>query len=159
MTEAKVEYAKSACEHIIRLSGDIRYDSILPLHDLLERMLDDSLPIVLDLSHAELLDSTALGIMALVAKRSRRHQLPAPQVYVTSGTIIEVLEGVCFDKVFEILKCESQAETDKLSELHPLQLSLSDVAHTVKVAHSELAEMDVKNQLEFQEVNKILAAM
>ncbi|MCO7223604.1 STAS domain-containing protein [Pleionea sp. CnH1-48] len=160
MNDSKIEYAVIQHHHVLRLEGDVRYQDVMPLHEFLERLEVDDQPFILDLSRVTLLDSTALGILAMVAKRCRNQSLDMPVLYVVDPAVRDILLGVCFDQVFKMTgENPLLSSTVAAKPLEPVQLSLDEVSDTVKVAHEELADIDEKNRELFKDVNNLLAQL
>ncbi len=136
----KIEYAKLQKQHVFRLTGDIRYHHVLPLTELIHLLSSESIPFFLDLSDTELLDSSALGVMAIIAKQSKVGGLAKPKVYVSSKSIEAILKAVCFDKVFDII---NEPIIPELVENHQFELNTLN--------------LDVENTRPFEKVDKVLS--
>ncbi|NVJ60031.1 MAG: STAS domain-containing protein [Gammaproteobacteria bacterium] len=153
---SKIEYANIDEGHVIRLHGDIRYGDVVPLHQLLEGIGNNEKSFVIDLTRCTHLDSTALGTLALVAKKSRSlDQQSRPLIYISKPVVKEALLGVCFDLIFDIVNCDPELKADY--ELIKNEVNDTEtIRKTVAAAHQRLAEISQSNNELFKDVNLLI---
>ncbi|MEE4245831.1 MAG: STAS domain-containing protein [Kangiellaceae bacterium] len=151
----KIQYGQTNGSHVFKMSGDIRYGDIIALQQYLEHFDLNNLTVLVDLSEASHLDSTALGVLAILAIKCREDGEQKPTIYVDNPVVIEALMGVCFDLIFNI---ENQFESPDvyLEDIASASGTLADVSGTVTVAHKALSEISDSNQELFKDVNKLL---
>ncbi|WP_434739902.1 STAS domain-containing protein [Micromonospora sp. SH-82] len=103
---------------MVRPSGDIDLAVAEPLRRALAEAVTIGAPIVLDLSHVELIDSTGLGILVRAHNDARQHGLTlclvAPSRFVLTVLHTMRLAGVflTFDERHQALTCLAAARAD-----------------------------------------------
>jgi anti-anti-sigma factor len=135
------------------LSGELRHTLGPALNALLDRALagPDDTRFVLDLSAAESIDSTCLGILARIASWTRERGAPRAILISHNPDITETLEAVCFDRLFE-MRGGVAAEPTELSELEPRTADVAQLSTLLLEAHRRLCAIDEKNERVFRDV-------
>ena len=128
---------------ILRFEGAIDYTLGSALDRFLDRLFarDDVRRIIVDLTPAESIDSTGLGLLARIANFARRRDGSKPLLFSTDPDINLLLHSICLDDFF-VLCAEAPAELAALSEgvgrdagLDTGDVSESELARTVLAAH------------------------
>lgn len=157
MTAGNVFYAKRQQCYVLKFVGDIRYTECNGLERFLKQLFkqQDFDDVLIDLSEATSIDSTNLGLLALIANHMRR-QSPKPVTLVSlNDDIDQTLDGVGFFQVFDIRKdpsCCCEAE----HRLPATQPSRQELSHTVREAHQCLSDLNERNRLNFKNVLEAL---
>ncbi|WP_186297689.1 STAS domain-containing protein [Sedimenticola selenatireducens] len=140
---------------ILCYKGDIRHTLCVALDRYLQTLMDkkDLKGFVVDLTQAESVDSTNLGILARLARVMQKEGLPKVTLISDQPDINELLEAVGFDRVFDIVETREGALA-KLSEI-PVTTS-GDVKTTQLLleAHRALMALNEANRVQFQDVVK-----
>jgi len=157
MSDSKVFYAINNGIPILRYVGQIRYTIGASLDRFIEGLFEGITPqgFVVDLREAESIDSTNLGLLALVAKRMARCGGPKVTLVSTHDDINDLLFSIGFDEVFDIVDEFGHAM------LNDQELGLSDspspdMARTILEAHRTLSAMGDSNRARFQDVVDLL---
>ncbi len=153
-----IEYAQLEHVHLFRFAGDIRYSEVAKLHQFVEALKDTKQVYVLDLYNAVHLDSTAIGVLALMAKQQRSVTSKKPIIHLTDNTVKEALLGVCFDLIFDFSESLIEYSNKEWVNLNDDKArDLEELKETIRSAHIWLSEIDEKNAFLFHSVNQMLA--
>ncbi len=157
MEKASARYAREGGTWFLRLGGDLRH----PLGPALNALLDQAFEapeterFLTDLSEAESIDSTCLGVLARIANWARDRGAPRPIIVTTNEDITETLRAVCFDRLFE-LRGEAATQTGPLGEVAPADADAGQMTSLVLEAHRRLCAIDEKNAAVFRDVVEML---
>ncbi len=93
-----------------RLEGVIRYSHSAGFEKYLSNCFQEQCPniICIDLFDAEILDSTALGLLAKIANEMKKNNCDKPFILINNSELYEILKRVCFDQVFDIFEIKSR---------------------------------------------------
>ena len=157
MPEHFARYAQDHGTWFIKLGGDLRYSMAPALNALLDRAFEaeDTYRFYVDLTEAEKIDSTCLGVLVRIANWSREQDKPRPIIVTTEAAVTSTLLGVCFDRLFE-LRGEPVGEVGNLADLTEQGDGAGAFADLVLDAHRRLSEIDAANAEAFREVIDIL---
>ena len=157
MSDSKVYYAVNNGIHILKYVGQIRYTIGASLDRFIEGLFNGAPPqgFVVDLREADSIDSTNLGLLALVAKRMERCGAPRVTLVSTHEDINDLLFSIGFDEVFDIVDESGHAMWNG-RELGLSDIPGPDMARTILEAHRTLSAMGDSNRARFQEVVDLL---
>ena len=108
-----------------------------------------------DLSEAESIDSTCLGLLARIANWARNRGAPRPIIVTTSDDITETLRSVCFDRLFE-LRGQETAQTSSLEKVARTDADSGQMTALVHEAHRRLCAIDAQNAAVLRDVVEML---
>ena len=153
MDNGTVLHASHDDVHVLRFIGDIRYTLSPSIDRFLEGLFSGPKPagFVIDLTEAESVDSTNLGLLARLAKRMQK--LDARRVTVVSNRadINAVLNSMALDEVFDIIS-DTGLETETTQEVPQEDTDKETLARTVIDAHRALMDLSEHNREMFQDV-------
>ena len=134
--------------YVIKMSGDVRLNLCIAFDDCIESLFarEDFQSVFFDLSCAENLDSTTLGLIAKVAIKCQTKSLPQPMVHCKNSGIIRLLTTMGIDEIcrlvdqnpvayeesndFQRLKAASNPDEDqvkaKVLESHHILMALNE---------------------------------
>lgn len=139
--------------YVIKLIGDVRLTLCVSFDRFIEDMFaNEPLKSVLfDLTEAEAIDSTTLGLMAKISIGARDRGLAAPTVLVSSAGIERLLVSMGFEDIFEVLRNKSTplAATEPLSEIVDDERA---VEQKVLEAHQILMNINNENMQKFHDL-------
>jgi len=146
----KILVAEHDGVHSIKLVGDVRVTLCCEFDEYIQRILDktDYVNCMIDLTQAENLDSTTLGLMAKVAVKSSQAQKEKPTILAPSESMQRLLNSMCFDKVFD-MQLELPSSEEELAELCHIDCSESELRCKVIDAHRVLMGICEENEAEF----------
>lgn len=143
--------------YIIKLLGDVRLNFCVSFDQYIESMLADPqlISIVFDMSDAEAVDSTTLGLMAKISLLGQDKRQITPVILATNSSIQRILTSMGFNDIFTIV--------DHLdSQLIPKQAlccgqqNESVVKERVIEAHKILMSLNQQNAETFKNLVKML---
>ena len=149
----KALYAVHQGTYVVKLVGDIRVPICATFDGFIENMFHDGQlnSVVIDLSEASVVDSTALGLMAKIAVQLRKRFNQKPLIISTRPDISRILSTMGFEKVFNIVH-EAPVKNPPMSEMPNIPCTQGSACDKVLEAHRILMEMNEKNHETFKDV-------
>lgn len=143
--------------YVIKMVGDVRLTLCISFDQFIENMLSQTnfSAVLFDLSEAEAIDSTTLGLMAKISLRGQDRHGVNPVVLSTNSSINRLLEIMGFHDIFTIV---SELHTP----LNPAQALAADIAEENLVkekvldAHKILMGLNQSNRDTFCNLVKML---
>lgn len=153
MQRGKILVADRAGAFVIKLVGDVRVTLCVAFDEYLEKMLlaGDFHSVVIDLSEAEGIDSTTLGLLAKVSIRAREKYDYRPILVSTNPSITRLIESMGFSSVFDI-HASKISEDSELRTLAMVDVDEASVRDRVLEAHRLLMGLNDDNRAKFEEL-------
>ncbi len=153
MSAGRILVANGDGTYLLKFVGDVRLSLGAAFDEFLDRLFDsDSLRSVLvDLSAAEGIDSTSLGVLARLSIQSKECLGVVPTLVSTRSDITRLLTTMGFDDVFHIVT-EPLRDERQLGELPKTELSSAELRQRVLAAHRTLMAMNDDNHERFQDL-------
>lgn len=155
MSTGRVLMANKAGAYVIKLTGDVRMTLCTTLDNCLNKMVEDPAftSVIVDLTEAEGIDSTSLGMLAKVSRMATPAMGHVPTLISSRPDITRIIETMGFrDRVFVIV---SQSDVDQdvpLSEEGPLPVDEMSARDRVLEAHKILMSLNEQNRQTFHEL-------
>ena len=151
MNAGAAQYAQSDTTYFLRLSGEVRYPMGCSLDEFLDRLFQrrDCDNIVVDLTAAEFIDSTNLGLLAKIANFTRQHLGKKTTLISSNDDINEVLEKVSFSEIF-IIHDGPPPVVDKWYDVPITEPCRNELAKTLIESHNALCKISDENQEDFR---------
>lgn len=157
MSMGHIEYAGLNGTHVFKLVGEVRAPSCCSLDHLLDKL--DQIPtvsgVVVDLTDADFMDSTALGVVAKLGLKIRDLYHLQPILLSTNTDLTTLANSMGLGQVFTLLNCRN-TESCYLESLPDIQTSQDDMLHTVLDAHRTLMGLNANNRAMFEPLVKQL---
>lgn len=149
----KAFYAVHQGTYVVKLVGEIRVPICTTLDNFIENMFSSSQlhSVLIDLSETTVIDSTALGLLAKIAIRSRKRFNRKPLIVSPQPDITRILDTMGFEKVFNIVN-EKPVKTTHLSEMPRVACDEYSACEKVLEAHRLLMELNAENREVFKDV-------
>ncbi len=154
MTLGHITHAAREGVHVLRYFGTVNYTLAPGLQRFLQHLIHDERVsgLVFDLTAAESLDSTNLGLMARVNEQV--HDIGgANSVIISSNEDIDgVLRSMGFDQTFDVVPASVEsprADDEPVASEAP---SAAELQRTMLDAHRALVRMSEAGRLEFEAV-------
>lgn len=149
----KILYAEKDGCYALKFIGDVRLTLSPIITEFLSglRELEDFRGMVIDLSEAEAIDSTALGLIAKVGiccEESFSHTL---SIVSPNDDITRVLKSMSMQEVCVIVN-EPLSSDVPLEELPQQMASEQDLLEQVLDAHRTLMSLDAENETKFKDL-------
>jgi len=157
MNGGNILYAKDDNKYFIKLIGNLRFTSGHDFSALLNVIFKDPelKDIMIDMSEADYLDSTILGLLAKIANFMIKKFQRKATVLSTNEDINYLLDSIGLDDVFIIVEnCGCSPET--LKEIPNISSSEQESAKTILDAHQHLVKLNAKNKTIFKDVIELL---
>ena len=138
---------------VIKLVGDVRVTLCVAFDDYLSKMLVPGKfhSVIIDLSDAQGIDSTTLGLIAKVAIQAAQQFDYTPTIVSTNPGITRLIETMGFGSVFDI-RTEALETDESLYALEMVDCSEDTVREKVIEAHRVLMGLNDENRAKFSEL-------
>lgn len=142
---------------MIKMVGDVRLTLCMSFDHFIDSMFerDDFAQIIFDLTEAEAIDSTTLGLMAKISILADQRKQLRPVIISTAAGINRLLDSMGFSEIFDIVKespesfeCDTCLEAEELDEHQARQKVLE--------AHRILMDLNEENRETFRDLVKTL---
>jgi len=158
----KILVASDSGTFVLRFVGDVRLTLCVAIDDYLLQMFSDPTfeTVVVDLSEAEGIDSTSLGLLAKLAQETQKQTGRSALLVSDTGDVHRALQSVGVDDLFEATEAASH-------ELSPRVLPPSYLDEAGRVAlrervldaHRRLMSLNEANAKEFKDLVAQLEAL
>lgn len=157
MPEGRIIVADQDGTHVIKFIGDIRLTLCPALDQYLDSIFNSSTfkTILIDLTGAQGIDSTTLGMLAKMSIRMKKKMGFVPTLVSTNPNITRVIMSMGFEKVF-LMVDHVETTTEPKQELSVGNFSELTVQEKVLEAHKTLMGMNKKNHQEFKNLVDVL---
>lgn len=156
MQSGKILVAQHEGTFVIKFVGDVRLTLCTTIDEFFGKMFSTPgfLGVVIDLSEAEGIDSTSLGLLAKLAIHAKKQYQLTPIIICPNPNITRLLNSMGFDQVFDIRQSnETLVDTGRnLGELPLLNADLSCIKEKIIEAHRILIDMNEHNRNEFSDL-------
>jgi anti-anti-sigma factor len=139
--------------YVLKFTGDVRVTLCATVDAFLRDLLrsDDFASVLVDLTDAEGIDSTSLGLLARLSIETKRRIGAVPTIVSTNPDITRVLLTMGFDDVFRIVE-EPLEDVGQLGELAVLEADEDDLRRRVLDAHRTLMDLNETNRESFRDL-------
>lgn len=152
----RYQFTASDKLYYVKMSGNLRYTGCANFDSFLTRLFKEHLceDIIIDLSEAEFLDSTNLGLMAKAAGFVMKKCGRKMTVISSNESVNDLLTNTGFDQVINIIETIDldQARLDDL----PIPEQERNMAAMLLEAHEALIDMNDENIAQFKDVVEML---
>jgi len=150
--------------YVIKLIGDVRLTLCISFDQFIESMFahKDFVSVMFDLTQAQAIDSTTLGLMAKISILAREQKQITPVVVSTNSGINRLLDSMGFSDIFHVLH---EFDLSELALRQPIghseftvaqELDEVQVKQKVLEAHRVLMGLNDSNRETFQDLIKTL---
>ncbi len=159
MQVGKILVAEQQGTYLVKMVGDVRLTLCTTIDEYFDNMFaqGDFCCVIIDLSEAEGIDSTSLGLLAKLAVKAKQLYQLVPTIISPNPNITRLLESMGFGLVFTILS-EMPTEHDGYGEIPVIAADEECVRCKVIEAHRELMSLNENNRALFAELVSTLEA-
>ncbi len=149
----KIQFAEQSGTFVLKFVGEVRLTLCSALDATIEKIFAalNFTAIIIDLTEAQSVDSTTLGLMAKLSILSRQKVGLLPTVVTTNPDITRVLQSMGFDQVFNIVDTPLPCP-DCLTDLPSQDQSEEVVKAKVLEAHRILMGLNDSNREAFHDL-------
>lgn len=149
----KALYAVHQGTYVLKLIGEIRVPICATIDGFIENMFQDRQlnSVLIDLSKTQVIDSTALGLLAKIAIQTRKRFHSKPLIISTQPDVTRILDTMGFEKVFNIVH-EEPVKSPRMSEMPNVPCDEVNAFEKVLEAHRILMDMNESNRETFKDV-------
>lgn len=153
MTPGRILVANGDGTYLLRFVGDVRLGLGAAFDEFLDRLFKDGnlASVLVDLSAAENIDSTSLGVLARLSVQAKARLGCAPTLVSTRADITRLLKTMGFDEAFHIVE-EPLTNERQLGELRPTKVPPDEMRVRVLAAHRNLMAMNDRNREAFEDL-------
>ncbi len=153
MEPGQILVANQEGTQVIKMVGDVRLTLCVSFDKFIESMFSGRNPcsVLFDLTQAEAIDSTTLGLMAKIAILARERCDVVPVVFSTNSGINRLLDTMGFDDIFEIVE-ECKEFSKPCKHLTMADLDEDSAKERVLEAHHILMQLNAANQETFRDL-------
>ena len=153
MNPGKIQFAQSKGTYVLKLVGEVRLTICSSLEAFLQAMVDENgfRSVVIDLSEAETIDSTALGLLAKVSIMARKRVNLRPVMISPKEDITRILTSMGFERIFVIVEFADN-HCDKYQEITTNDYSEESTRARVLEAHRTLMSLNENNRRAFSDL-------
>ncbi|MDF2179724.1 STAS domain-containing protein [Aliiglaciecola sp. CAU 1673] len=155
MTEDQVLFAKHGQLCVFKFTGNVRHTQSAGLDHFVHELFSQQSgcdEVLVDLRECHYLDSTSLGLLALIARLYIKLHQRHPSLLVTEKDMQALLCSMCLDKVFTLVNQPTSARELAFAEMPAANQSEIEHVKTILKAHEELLTLDEGNRQTFQPV-------
>jgi len=153
MSSYRILQAEQQGVYILKFVGEIRLNLCSTLDAIIESMSADPAfrTVVIDLTEAQMLDSTSLGLLAKLAIFTKSRSNLLPTIISTNPDVTRLILSMGFDRIFIIVK-QAATQMEHLNELPILDATEKEVREKVLAAHRVLMELNEQNRTAFKDL-------
>ena len=153
MSDGKILGGAHNGVYVLKFAGDVRVTLCSTVDAFLDDMFSDAdfQSVLVDLTEAEGIDSTSLGLLAKLSLRASDRLGMMPTIVSTRPDITRVLISMGLDDVFRII-IEPLEHKEQLGELERKQASEQDLRQRVIEAHRALMSLNESNREAFKDL-------
>jgi len=147
MRLGQILVADHAGVYVIKMTGDVRLTLCISFDQFIDAMLAAAnfTSVLFDLSEAEAVDSTTLGLMAKISLLAQERRASKPVILATNASIQRILETMGFADIFiivdklnvelspekklTVIECDENMVKEKVIEAHKILMGLNDQNH------------------------------
>lgn len=157
--KAQILFAEHQSIYALKLLGEVRVNCC----ETLDAFIDDKLiaqnaaGVIIDLTDTEIIDSTALGMLAKIAVHFKNQGKTKPLIISTREDIDYILDSMGFDSVFNIIH-ENPTSDQIYSRLPEKTSDEQSACKKVIEAHRTLMALNEQNHNTFKSLVETLEA-
>ena len=153
MSTGKIQFAEQSGTFILKFVGEVRLTLCSALDATIEKIFTslNFSAIVIDLTETRSIDSSTLGLLAILSILSRQRIGLLPTVVTTHEDISRLLHSMGFDQVFNIVESPLPCP-DCLADLPSQDQSEEVVKAKVLEAHQILMSLNESNREAFHDL-------
>ncbi|AWL13457.1 hypothetical protein HMF8227_03009 [Saliniradius amylolyticus] len=161
-TSNHILFARQQKMVVFKLVGELRHTDSLGLDSLIQEVFVSCekpavQEVLVDLSESRYMDSTILGLLAMIARLSIKKLGHKASLLCTNQDVLAILNSMCLDQVFILIGALDQAETGvEYQSVDSLTSDEKARARVILEAHRSLMNLSESNKATFQPVVELM---
>ena len=157
-TNCRIQYAVSENVVFIKLAGRVSYSALSGFDFFVDKLFHwlDVGDILVDLDDATYIDSTNLGLLAVLASSIIKNRGFKPKMVSSNSVITENIETMGLDRVYLLIKDGLTVAPECLVEIPKVEQDQLQQARHILDAHKKLMELSENNRKIFHNVVEFL---
>jgi len=153
MSDCRISAASNEGAHVLKLEGDVRLTMCTALDHYFQSMFAEPgfISVWVDVTEADGLDSTTLGMLAQLAIQTKERFDFRPAIFSTNPSIDRLLDTMGFDQLFE-RRSECCNTDSAIQEIPAVPCEAGEVKRQVLEAHRTLMTMSDDNADAFKDL-------
>ena len=153
MSDCRICAASEKGAHVLKLEGDVRLTMCTALDHYFQSMFaePDFISVWVDVTEADGLDSTTLGMLAQLAIQTKERFDFRPAIFSTNPSIDRLLDTMGFSQLFE-RRSECCNTDSAITEIPAVLCEEGEVKKRVLEAHRTLMSMSDENADAFKDL-------
>lgn len=155
MSNGRVLMANRQGKYVVKLTGDVRMTLCTTIDTCLNTMVHDPKfsSVTVDVTEAEGIDSTSLGLLAKISRMSSPLMGHIPLLISSHPDVTRVIESMGFrDRVYTMVSDADLVEASRLQEADIQPLDETSATEQVLEAHKILMSLNENNRQAFKEL-------
>jgi len=153
MVSCKILQAAEKGLYLLKFTGEVRLNTCSTLDAIIDNMRADEqfVTVVIDLTEADIIDSTTLGLLAKIGIFAKKADKILPTIISTNPDVSRLVYSMGFDELFIIVE-KAVSKIEHLDEIPLLQASEAEVREKVLAAHKILMDLNSRNKEAFKDL-------
>ena len=153
MSDCRISAASNEGAHVLKLEGDVRLTMCTALDHYFQSMFAEPgfVSVWVDVTEADGLDSTTLGMLAQLAIQTKERFAFRPAIFSTNPSIDRLLDTMGFNQLFE-RRSECCNTDSAIQEIPAVPGEAGEVKRQVLEAHRTLMSMSDDNADAFKDL-------
>jgi|TARA_E500000178_G_scaffold286146_1_gene287838 anti-anti-sigma factor len=153
MSDCRISAASNEGAHVLKLEGDVRLTMCTALDHYFQSMFAEPgfVSVWVDVTEADGLDSTTLGMLAQLAIQTKERFAFRPAIFSTNPSIDRLLDTMGFNQLFE-RRSECCNTDSAIQEIPAVPCEAGEVKRQVLEAHRTLMSMSDDNADAFKDL-------
>ena len=157
MSKCNIMMAHEDGEYIIEVEGRATFECSTSLKNFSDNIASGSVSkIVIDFRSCIYMDSTFMGVLAIVGLKSRKLGIVV-EIHNADQKIMRLIKDIGIENLFKFVSDSSQKSYEKLERVSEFQKNDNEsLAETVLKAHETLIEVNSSNAPKFEKVIELV---
>ena len=153
MSKNKILYAIEDHTCYVKMQGSLNYTLCAGFDGVVRQLFENDHieNFVIDLTDAEYLDSTNLGILGIIAEGLKSKSAKKPVIITPKEDVLKILLSVAFDTLFEFRESIDKMDINYKDTAH-VEAPKRSTDEFVLESHKTLAQLNEDNKEKFSQV-------
>jgi len=138
---------------VVVIKEKVTYFNCINFNEFIETILfsSDTNDLILDLEECTFMDSTALGLLAKIAKNKILNKKPKPYIVTSNRSLIDTIDSYDLSSFFNMLNANFLEVNEQIS-INTSEFDKSKLSSLILEAHKHLSSISEENRQKFEGV-------